>query len=82
MLEGVDFTVSYAPVAGIRPLRITIELASTEGLTLFVLDIYNAFQNTILTNPAESVYLILPYIYLDWYKINWTKHPLASRNQK
>ena len=52
MLEGVDFTVSYAPVTGIRPLFIIISIASAEGLIMFVLDISNAFQNNILSNPA------------------------------
>ena len=52
MLEGVDFTVSYAPVSGIRSLHIIIEIAYVEGLVLFVLDISNAFQNIILPNRA------------------------------
>ena len=51
MIKGVEFTVSYAPVAGIRPLHIIIKLASTEGLIIFVLEIYNTFQNTTLPNP-------------------------------
>ena len=42
MLEGVDFTVSYSPVAGIRSLCIITEIASAEGLVLFVLDVSNA----------------------------------------
>ena len=82
MLEGVDFTVSYAPVAGIHSIRIIIAIASEEGLIIFVLDISNAFQNIILINPVEIVYLSLPYLYLDWYTIKWPKYPLASRNQK
>ena len=73
--EEVDFTVSYAPAAGICSLRIIIAIASAKGLILFVLDISNDFQNTILPNPAERVYLGLPYIYLDRYKIKWPKHP-------
>ena len=48
----------------------------------FFLEISNAFQNTILTNTAERVYLSLPYLYLDWYKRKCTKHSLASINQK
>ena len=52
MLEGVNFIVSYAPVAGIRSLHIIIAIAYAEGLILFVLDISNAFQNTILPNPT------------------------------
>ena len=70
MLEGVNFTVSYAPVDGIRYLCIIIAIDSAEGLIIFVLEIPNAFQNTILLNPVEIIYLSLQYLYLDRYKIN------------
>ena len=46
-MTSIEFTVSYAPVSGIRSLQITIEIASAESLIIFVLDIYNAFQDTI-----------------------------------
>ena len=82
MLEVVDFTVSYAPVAVILSLHIIIAISYAEGLIISVLDISNAFQNIILPDPVERVYLILTYIHLDWYKIKWPKHPLASINQK
>ena len=65
MLEGVDLTISYTPVSGICSLRIITAIDSAEGLILFVLEISNAFHNTILTNPTERVYLRLPYLYLD-----------------
>ena len=39
ILEGVEFTVSYAPVDVIHPLYIIIETSSSEGLIVFVLDI-------------------------------------------
>ena len=68
MIEGVDFTVSYAPVSGIRSLCTIISFASSEVLIPFYVDIYNDFQNNILPNPAEIVCPSLPYIYLDWYK--------------
>ena len=50
MLEYFDFTVSHAPVAGIISLRIISYIASSEGLIIFVLDIYNAFKNNFLPN--------------------------------
>ena len=78
MLEGVYFTISYAPVAGIIFLCIIIAVASTEGLIIFVLDISNVFQNTILPYPEETFYLSLPHLYLEWFKINCPKHSLAS----
>ena len=82
MLEGVEFTVSYAPVAGIRSLSIILSISSSECLILFELNISNAFQKTILPNPVERVYLILPYIYLYWYKIKRQKYTLASSSQR
>ena len=82
MLEGVEFAVSFAPVAIILYLLIIIVIASVEGLIIIVLDISNAFQNTIPPNPEERVYLSLPYLYLEWFKRKWPKYPFASRNQK
>ena len=51
MLEVVDFTVSYEPVYGIPPLQLIISIVSAEVLIIFLLDISNSFQNTILPNP-------------------------------
>ena len=63
MLENFDIAVSYAPVNAICSLRIIIEIASVEGLIIFVLDIYNSFQKNMLPNNAEIFYLSLPYPY-------------------
>ena len=82
MIEGVDFTVSYAPVAGIHYLCIFISIASSEGLNIFVLEIFNTFQNDILPNTAKIAYLSSLHLYLEWIKIKRPKHPLDSRNQK
>ena len=82
MLEGVEFTESCTPVSGIRFLCIIIAISSAEGLIILVLDIFNDFHNTILTNPEERFYLSLTHRYLDWYKIKCPKHPLAPINQK
>ena len=70
MPEVVDFTVLYTPVASILSLHIIISIASEEVLIIFVLDISNSFQNTIIPNHAEKVYLSLPHIYLDGSKTN------------
>ena len=82
MLKGVYFTFSYAPVSVIISLRITIAITSAKGLIIFVFDISNAFQNTIITNPEERFYLSLPHLYLECFKIKSPTHPLAPINQK
>ena len=64
MLKWFHFTVSCAPVACIRSLRMIISIASAKIFIIFVLGISNTFQNSILANPEEQVYPILPHIYL------------------
>ena len=81
ILWGVELTVSYAHVAGILSLYIIIAISFAECLIIFVLDISNAFQNTISPNSTEIVYLSLPYIYLYSYKRKFPKHPWALSNQ-
>ena len=67
ILEGVDFNVSYSPVAGICSLHIIISIASSGGLIIFVLDISNAFQNTIY--PTLQKESILDYHIYTWIGI-------------
>ena len=56
MLEGVDITVSYAPVGVTHLLFIIISITYVEGLITFALDFSNAFQNTIYTTlHKESI---------------------------
>ena len=74
IIEGVPFTVSYLPVTGTQSLCIIIEISYIEVLITFYSDIFNAFQNTILTNPSERVYISLLHIYLEWFKIKRPKN--------
>ena len=77
----VYFTVYYSPADGIRSICIIIAISYVEVLIIFVLDISNAFQNNILPNPEEIVYLRLTYLYRYWYKKR-PKHQLALIKQK
>ena len=78
MLEGIDFTVSYAPVANIQSIRVIIAIAAAEGMTIHILDISNAFQSTVIAYPKERHYISLPAQYLQWFRRKWPTHPLAS----
>ena len=80
--EGVGFTVLYATVTGIISLRIIISIESAEVLIILILGISNAFQSIILPSPEENFYPGLPHLYLEWFKIKFPKHPLASINLK
>jgi len=80
--ESVDFTDSYSPVASIDSIRLLLNLAASLGLLISVLDISNAFQNSIIFDPSERVYLSLPPLYLDWFLQQWPDFHLDTTNPK
>jgi hypothetical protein len=46
------------------------------------MDISNAFQNSIIFDNTESVYISLPPLYLDWFRQQWPDYTLSSLNVK
>ena len=66
----------------IKYMCVIVAIASAEGMIIFILDISNTFQNNIITNLEEIVYLSLPHIYLECFKRKWSMFPLASIYQK
>ena len=69
-------------MSGIRSLPIIVAIASAGGIIIFVLDISNAFQNTILSDPVERVYISLPYLYLDLYKKKMSKTSISLKKSE
>jgi hypothetical protein len=80
--ESIDFTDSYSPVASIDSIRLLLNLAASQGLLVSILDISNAFQNSIIFDPSERVYMSLPPLYLDWFLQQWPDFNLPSANVK
>jgi len=80
--ENIDFTDSYSPVASIDSLRLLLNLAASEGLLISIIDISNAFQNSIIFDATERVFLSLPPLYLDWFRQQWPDFNLPSLNVK
>jgi len=80
--ENVDFTDSYSPVGSIDSIRILLNIAASAGLLISILDISNAFQNSIIFDASECVYLSLPPLYLDWFRQQWPDYDLPSLNVK
>ena len=64
-VHKIDFDNSYSPTADITTIRLQIAFTCARDYTVAVIDVKNAFQNTIA--PAESrVYVTLPPMYLEW----------------
>jgi hypothetical protein len=69
----------------LRLLLLTVfilNLAAASGLLISILDISNAFQNCIIFDASERVYLSLPPLYLDWFLQQWPDYNLPSLNIK
>ena len=66
MRQGIDYKYSFSPTASTDSIRIVIAVSSSIMNTLYVLDIKNAFQTT-LVEAAERIFLSCPPLYLDWY---------------
>ena len=78
----MDFSDSYSPVASIDSIQLLLNLAAASGLIISILDISNAFQNSIIFDASERVYLSLPPLYLDWFRQQWPDYNLPSLNVK
>ena len=75
MIKGLDYKESYAAIAVIDSCRIVIAIASRYGLVIYIIDIKNAFQTTLL-HPNERIYLHLPPYYLRWFRETYPNHAL------
>ena len=69
--QTADLEESYSPVCLADSLRITIALAAAFGLSLSLIDVVNAYQNTML-NEEQMCYIYPPPFYVEWFR---SRHP-------
>jgi hypothetical protein len=72
----LEFNESYSPIGSINSAHLLLALLL--HLKLHVLNISNAFQNSLIFHPNERVYLSLPPCYLDWFHCKWHDYTLPS----
>jgi hypothetical protein len=75
MQQGVHFYQSSSPVASIENIHILLNLGASQGKSVFVLDVKNAFQNTIQCDPSKRNYTMLPPFVLEYLRLHWPDHP-------
>ena len=74
-IKSVYFYQSYIPVAHADSFKINIDITSTHRLTVRILDVSNAFQNTDVT--IHEIFCVSPppyYIY--WFERSYPNVPL------
>ena len=77
--QGIDYEFSYSPTAGIAAIRITLCLAAGFGWTLYIIDVVNCFQSTLLP-PEERLLIMMPPHYKKWFQsrypnVKWDESP-------
>jgi hypothetical protein len=80
MKQYLDFVESYSPVESIDSIRLMLALSASLQYKLHVLDISNAFMNSVIFDPEERVYLSLPPFYLNWFRSQWPDFKLPSQD--
>ena len=83
MIQEQDFTVSYVPTVDADSFRLAIEIAVSDEMIIVFIDASNAFQTNDISDSNKRVYIILPTMYLDWFRARFSNHPLAKcKNNK
>lgn len=78
MIEGLDFFISYAPIANIIAIHTIIDIEAMQYKRLYTLDIVNAYQSNYIDNPSNRHYMRLPYLYQQWFRRKWPQNPTNS----
>jgi hypothetical protein len=72
-IKGLDFLHSYSPTASPASVRIQLAFAAHYRLILGLIDVANAYQNTLI--PIERrVVVYTPPRFMDWYKWRYPEH--------
>ena len=75
MIQGIDFDQYYSPVEHSDSFRINIAIAAMHRLSVRILDVSNAFQNTHVPNH-ERVCVSPPPYYIEWFERSHPNVPL------
>jgi hypothetical protein len=74
MIRGIDFQESYSAVALASSVRISISIAAAENMIMAIIDVKNAFQNTMIPEDQRQ-HLSLPPYYISWFR---RKYPTVT----
>jgi hypothetical protein len=78
-LQEINYEFSYSPTAGTLAIRITLNLAASENLTLHIINVVNCFQSTLIPQE-ERLIISMPPMYKTWFKskypnVKWDEPP-------
>ena len=78
LVQGIDFDASFAPTSFFVNIQFVLAIAAAETMSVFSLDVCNAFQTDIESNPPERVHISIPPFYVEYFFTKWPHHPLKG----
>jgi hypothetical protein len=75
MQHIIHYDEYFDPVASIESIRVLLCLAAAQCKQIFVLDVRNAFQNTIQFDAQQLTYNMLPPFFSEYLRLHWPDHP-------
>jgi hypothetical protein len=77
--KAVDYIESYSPVVDPTSIRLQVAFSCSQNYILGIIDVKNAFQNTIVP-PSSRIYVTVPPTYLQW--LHETEGFIYNRDSK
>ena len=78
MIQGQDYTVSYAPTVDVDSFRLTSIISASDDIVVVFIDTSNVFQTNVISDPNKRVYIILSTIHFDWFEAILPNNPLEK----
>ena len=67
MIRGLDYQESYSAVALASSVRIVVAIGAAENMIFGIIDVKNAFQNTMIPS-GQRQHLSIPPFHLLWFR--------------
>ena len=67
-MKGIDFSQYYSPVLAPPTLRLVVAVAVDYHLTIGIVDVNIAFQNTLKDSSYHDI-IDCPIYYIVWFKL-------------
>jgi hypothetical protein len=75
MIEGIHYDQYFATVAILDSICIVLIIGSAQGKQAYILDIGNAFHNTIEFDSSKRTYITLPPFFVEYLQLHWATYP-------
>ena len=83
MVQGQDFTVSYAPTVDADSFRLSLNISASDDMVVVFIDASNDFQTDVISDPNKRIYVTLHTMNMEWFRARFPNHSISiCKNSK